>query len=198
MKLNRRDRRLAARMKLPKCPKCGNFKVGAADNFEVSGYDGTLCFDCGTKIASSQIKETDKIVILTVVNQVKKLHFVDSVTDMRGILGIDETWKPEINFEFGNPVLWFTRGESKTPDRRVVRCGAILKGIDKCDEYIRHIPIENLFPDETGNLESEHFILTPMLDAMKYQVCWRVKIKDSGKEIYMPLDGFKGGKKDAR
>lgn len=199
MKLNRAERRKAARMKLSKCPKCGNFKVGAGDNFEIPGSDGVLCFDCGVEVAGTLIKETDKdLAVLTVVNDVKKLHLVDNVFEVASFVGADKTWTPEINFEYGNPVLWFVRGASKTPERRVVRCGAILKGLDKCSEFIRHVPIENLVPDETGNLESEHFILTPMLDAMKYQVCWRVTIKESGKTIFMPLDGFRGGSENAR
>ena len=199
MKLNRADRRKAARMKLSKCPMCGNFKVGAADNFEIPGSGDVLCFDCGVKAAGNVIKETSKpLAILVTVNDVKRLYTVNSVYEVASIVGADKTWTPEVNFEYGNPVLWFTRGASKTPERRVVRCGAILKGLDKLSDFIRHIPVDNLTPDETGNIESEHFILTPMMDAMKYQVCWRVTVKETGKTILMPLEGFKGGTGNAR
>lgn len=199
MKLNRAGRRKAKRLKMDRCPMCGNFKVGAADNFEIPGSGDVLCFDCGVKAASNVIKETSKpLAILVTVNDVKRLYTVDSVYELASIVGADDTWNPEVNFEYGNPVLWFTRGASKTPERRVVRCGAILKGLDKLSEFIRHIPVDNLTPDETGNIESEHFILTPMLDAMKYQVCWRVTVKETGKTILMPLNGFNGGNKNAR
>lgn len=193
MKLNRVDRRKAARMNMCKCPICGNFRVGDSDAFEVPGVDGVLCFDCGVKYAGGVVKNTCKpLAILVVVNGMKKLCTVDDVYEVAGIVGVDATWVPEVNFEYGKPVLWFTFGASKTPERRVVRCGSILKGIEFLSGFIRHIPIENLVPDESGNIESEHFILTPMLDVMKYQVCWRVTIKETGKIIYMPLDGFRG------
>lgn len=199
MKLNRADRRRADHMKLDKCPRCGNFKVGVADSFVIPGVDGLVCFDCGVELAGKIIKETDKpIAVLATINNVKELHLVDSVYEVASIVGADDTWKPEINFEYGNPVLWFVRGTSKKSDRRVVRCGVLLKGIDKCSEFIRKIDFKSLSPDDSSSKESEHFILTPMRDVMGWQVCWRVTIKRTGKIVYIPLDGLKEGLMGAR
>lgn len=193
MEMNRELRRKARKARLQKCPECSNYMNGQDDMIRVDSQ--TFCFDCGCKKGQQLMDDSNiNIIILGLDGGIKRLYNLVDIQEIYSILSLPEDFKLAVNFSYGRPELWMESGDPGSPARRVIRVGIILKGFGLLEQYIKPLDIKNLTPDPEDKRESEHFILTPMRDRTGMCICYNLLIKETGKEILVPLDGFIGSK----
>ena len=179
--MTRRMRRRAKRNHKPTCPKCGKYILEDVEKIEMK--DSTYCFDCGVK----EIKKmTSNIIILEVVGDIKITREYNSPSDIEALCD-----KPQVVYEMGIPCLWLTWGEVGSVSRRVRRVGPVVKGIDLLSHLVKKVDTDKLIPSEEAK-ESEHFVVTPLVDAMGYPYLYLVRNKDTGEEFKCTPDMIGG------
>lgn len=178
MKLNRENRRKAKRLNKPVC-KCGDFIISHEDCFKVG--DTTLCYKCGIEY----IKRSSKPIVVIKgdnygVKEVIEYNDLDSVKYEDG--------KPQINYEHDIPCLWFVWKDNGITVR-VERFGPVVKGLDLMSKYINKIEIDKLKNDKP--IETNHFVITPLVDTMGCVRLAQIKNKESG-ETFLSSPNWRG------
>lgn len=180
--MNRHMRRWAKRNHKPTCPECNNYILEDVNKIVVK--DTTYCFDCGV----NKIKNlASPIVVLEVVGDVKMAKEYNTPSDIEALCD-----KPQVVYEMGIPCLWLTWGEVGSVSRRVRRVGPVVKGINLLSHIIKKVDTDKLIPLAEEAKESDHFVVTPLVDAMGYPYLYLVKNKDTGEEFKCTPDMIGG------
>lgn len=180
--MNRKMHRWAKRNHKPTCPKCRKYILEDVEKIKIK--DSTYCFDCGV----NEIKKlTSNIIILEVIGDIKVAREYNKASDIEALCD-----NPQVVYEMGVPCLWLTWGEVGSVSRRVRRVGPVVKGIDLLSHFVRKVDTDKLIPLTEEAKESDHFVVTPLVDAMGYPYLYLVKNKDTGKEFKCTPDMIGG------